>query len=155
MHELPRSFNILSIRQQIMYTRPCHLVFPLEASWKWQNLVLFSWWCKLKTLITSTFLLCSDFKLGICRSSFGLLEFSVFLRLPRLPPISGLHKCCKLHIAPLLKMLHTAKMHKTLLHWREDLYYKVVPRCDNTKLCHALYYDNKIEEICNCTTLQC
>ena len=52
--------------------------FALEASWKWHNLVLFSWWCELKTLITSRFWLCSDFKLGICRLSFGLLEFSVF-----------------------------------------------------------------------------
>ena len=66
-------------------------------------------------------MLFSNFKLCICRLSFGLLEFSVFLRPPRLQvaSISCLHKCHRkmLHkcFSAQTNFAHFSKMHKTKL----------------------------------------
>ena len=82
--------------------------FALEASWKWQNLVLFSWY-KLKTLITSRFFALFWFQTRYLPFKFwfiGILCFSAAAKV-----------ACNFRLAqmlqstePPLKMLHTAKV---------------------------------------------
>ena len=128
MHEMPRSFNFLSIRQQIMYTRPCHLV-PLCLG----GFVEMAELGAIQLVQIKNFNYFQVFALFWFQTRYlpfkfwfiGILCFSAAAKV-----------ACNFRLAqmlqstePPLKTLHTAKVHKTLLHWIEDPHYKVLPFC--------------------------
>ena len=155
---MPRSFNFLSVGQQIMYTRPCHLVplclggFVEMAQLGAIQLV------QIKNFNYFQVFAQFWFQTRYLPFKFWFIGILCFLRPPRLPAISGLHKCCRAqnHLSKCCTLLKCTKHYFISLKRRPPLQSCAFLHCTlcTALHCTAVHSDNTIAEISNCTSLQ-